>query len=104
MEPAERQGKKRFPLSHRERGRMRERDCKGNKSLLQLGRKLLGWRGEEGKGGGARVKRRQQTGRKGCDNPPESQERSGRGWGAGGGRVFWIVLMKKVNHEARNKR
>lgn len=34
-------GRKRFPLSHKKRKNEGERDCEGNESLLQLGRKLL---------------------------------------------------------------
>ena len=54
-EPAERQEK--IPTEsqkEKERGRKRERDCKGNESLLRLGKKLLqrgggGMRGKEKK-------------------------------------------------------
>lgn len=64
MEPAERQEK--IPTeSQKEKERVR--DCKGNESLLQLGRKLLLGRGGEKetkkeKEGGTGVKRRQLMG------------------------------------------
>lgn len=81
---------------------MRERDCKGNKSLLQLGRKLSGWRGARG---GCTSEETAANGKKRLrQSSQESGTKRERVGGRRGGGVFWIVLMKKVNHEACNKR
>lgn len=90
-------GRKRFPLSHKKRKNEGERDCEGNESLLQLGRKLLQLVG----GGHEERKRRervQERERKSCDNSPEAQERR-RGEG-----IFRTALMRKMNDERCNKR